>query len=172
MALSNVGSGQTVKFQTTIVASGAPVSWSVLAYSQIPKSISTTVNSVPQGAMLTLDGVDVGLTPKLISVGIGKQVLAFAKEGFHSGKFPLEISADDTSGGSVSYELGMSAFDTIELRDGTVLTSDLVSLSGMDIVIRAGASLQHIDRNKVKRILFVERDAPLPATTISGEPNP
>jgi hypothetical protein len=50
--------------------------------------------------------------------------------------FPIEIRPDDVSGGSVSYELGTSTHDTFELRDGTVLTRDLVSVTGMQITVR------------------------------------
>src|SRR5271165_4827711 len=50
--LSNVGPGQTVKFQITIDASGTPVSVSVVAASQIPRVVSVTINSVPQGALV------------------------------------------------------------------------------------------------------------------------
>lgn len=59
-------------------------------------------------------------------VSIGKHMLEFSKEGFNSGKFPLGMSSHDASGGSVSYELGSAAHDTIELRDGSVLSGDLV----------------------------------------------
>ena len=76
-----------------------------------------------------MDGKAAGTTPKLIDVGIGKHMLGFEKEGFNSGKFPLEITSHDASGGSVSYELGSAAHDTIELRDGSVLTGDLVSVA-------------------------------------------
>ncbi len=51
-------------------------------------------------------------------------MLEFSKEGFNPGRFPLEITADDASGGSVSYELGASAHDTVELRDGSILSGD------------------------------------------------
>jgi len=58
----------------------------------------------------------------------------------------------------VSYELGTSAHDTLELRDGTVLSGDLVSVSGMEIRVRVGGAIQTLDRKKVKRILLAERD--------------
>ena len=35
---------------------------------------------------------DIGITPKVIEVAIGKHVLEFSKEGFNRGKFPLEIT--------------------------------------------------------------------------------
>jgi hypothetical protein len=83
-----------------------------------------------------LDRKAEGTTPKVIDVAIGKHMLEFEKEGFNRGNFPLEITSRDASGGSVSYELGSAAHDTIELRDGSVLTGDLVSISGMQVQVR------------------------------------
>ena len=154
--LANVGPGQTVKFQITLSASGNPVSVAVSA--SAPRLLSITVNSVPQGAALKVDGKEVGTTPKIIEVAVGKHVLEFSKEGFNSGKFPLEMSSHDASGGSVSYELGSAAHDTIELRDGSVLSGDLVSITGMQVQVRIGGNTQTFDRNQVKRILLTERD--------------
>lgn len=154
--LSNVGVGQTVKFQITLTASGTPASLELLGTA--PRTVSMTVNSVPQGAFLRVDGKEAGTTPKIIEVANGKHVLEFSKDGFNSGKFPLEITARDVSGGSVSYELGSAAHDTIELRDGSVLSGDLVSVSGMQVQVRIGGNSQTFDRNQIKRILLTERD--------------
>lgn len=167
ISLNNVGIGETVKFQTTMHTIGVPVSLEIhpsslppeLAPAAPPKTISITINSVPQGASVKLDGADIGITPKIADLGVGKHMLEFEKEGFNIGHFPLEIGPNDTSGGSVSYELGTSAHDTIELRDGSVLTGDLESMSATDVVVRVGGALQHFDRNQVKRILLVEREA-------------
>jgi hypothetical protein len=160
MELTNFGAGQAVKFQVTLNASGTPASVSVSESSaaSTPSPVSITVNSVPQGASLKVDGNDAGTTPKVIEIGIGKHLLEFSKEGFVAGKFPLEITSHDASGGSVSYELGNSARDTIELRDGSVLSGDLISISGMQVQIRVGGSTQTFDRNQVKRITLTERD--------------
>jgi hypothetical protein len=171
VGLSNVGAGETVKFETTVMASGVPASVSIQEISQAAKTISLTVNSTPQGAMLKLDGSEVGVTPRMIYVGAGKHTLTFSKEGFTVGNFPLEISRDDVSGGTVSYELGASAFDSIELRDGSVLNGDLVSISGMDVEIRVGGSIQHIDRNKIKRMMFTQREAPAANLPPATAPN-
>ncbi|MGB8469837.1 MAG: PEGA domain-containing protein [Candidatus Sulfotelmatobacter sp.] len=153
--LTDVAAGQTVRFQVTISASGSPNS--VAVATSAPRSVSITVNSVPQGAALTVDGKATGITLKIIEVAIGKHMLEFEKEGFNSGKFPLEITSRDASGGSVSYELGSAAHDTIELRDGSVLVGDLVSVSGMQVQVRIGGNTQILDRNQVKRILLTER---------------
>ena len=155
ISLTNVAAGETVKFQVTMAASGSPVSVSIAT--SAPHAVSITVNSVPQGAALSVDGKSTGTTPKIIEVTVGKHLLEFAKEGFNAGKFPLEITARDVSGGSVSYELGSAAHDTIELRDGSVLEGDLVSVNGMEIQVRVGGNTQNFDRNQVKRILLTQR---------------
>lgn len=166
--ISNVSPGETVKFQTTVASSGPPSSLSVSA-TYLPKElgpaaplrkVSITINTVPQGATAKLDGEEVGITPKILQVAVGKHMLEFSKEGFNPGRFPFEIGPDDASGGSVSFELGTSAHDTIELRDGTVLSGDLVSMSGMEVVVKVGGSDQRLDRNQVKRILLIQRQPP------------
>jgi hypothetical protein len=166
ITLDNLTPGQTVKFQTSIHALGTPASFELAANSvpselqplAPPRKVSITVNSIPQGATLSVDGTEAGTTPKLVQLMVGKHSLAFTKEGFNTGTFPLEIGPDDVSGGSVSYELGNSSHDTLDLRDGTVLNCDLVSVSGMEIRVRVAGTIQSLDRNKVKRILLTERD--------------
>jgi hypothetical protein len=166
ITIDNIVPGQPVKFQTTVHALGTPASVDLAPNSvpaelqplAPPKKVSITVNSVPQGAVLSVDGAEAGTTPKLVQLSLGKHSLGFTKEGFNSGTFPLEIGPDDVSGGSVSYELGNSAHDTVELRDGSILTCDLISVSGLEIRVRLAGTEQTIDRNKVKRILLTERD--------------
>jgi hypothetical protein len=100
-------------------------------------------------------------------------MLEFNKEGFNAGRFPMEIASDDASGGSVSYELGASAHDTIELRDGTVLSGDLESVSATEVVIRVGGKDLSYDRNQVKRVLLVQRGEPQPASLVQpAQPRP
>jgi hypothetical protein len=168
ITVTNIGTGETVKFQTTIASSGSPVSVSLAAQyippelrpAAPPRTIAITVNSVPQSALIKVDGTEAGTTPKIVQVGVGKHMLEFSKESFNTGHFPLEVGPNDISGGSMSYELGTSAHDTVELRDGSVLNGDLESVSTTEIVMRIGGSLQHFGRNQVKRILLVERDMP------------
>ena len=109
---------------------------------------------------MKVDGAEIGTTPKIAQLTVGSHKLEFSKEGFNAGTFPLEIGSDDASGGSMSYDLGTSAHDTIELRDGSVLTGDLLSVDATDITLRVGGAAQRFDRNQVKRILLVERDRP------------
>lgn len=98
ITLDNLAPGQTVKFQTTVHALGTPVSVELAVYSvpaelqplAPPKKVSMTVNSVPQGAVLSVDGVEAGTTPKLVQLAVGKHSLGFIKEGFNTGTFLLK----------------------------------------------------------------------------------
>ncbi len=167
ISISDVGPGAVIKFQTAAQASGIPISMELAPQSLPselqaylpPKTISITVNSIPQGADVKIDGTEAGTTPKIVQVTPGKHMLEFTKEGFNPGHFPLEVTPNDTSGGSVSYELGTSAHDTVELRDGSVLTGDVESMSITEVVVRMGGTLQHLDRNQVKRIALIPREA-------------
>jgi hypothetical protein len=158
ITLTNVAPGETVKFQVSLRASGTPISVTVATLGRPSASISVTVNSIPQGALLKVDGKEVGTTPKVVEVSIGKHMLEFTKDGFNPGNFPLEMTPHDASGGSVSYELGNAVHDTIEFRDGSVLSGDLISITGMQIELRIAGNTQTFDRNQVKRILLTERD--------------
>lgn len=168
ISLSNVDPGQTVKFETTVSTSGTPVSVTLaprylpeeLQSFLPPKVISITVNSVPQGAALKVDGKEAGSTPKIVKVNPGKHILDFTKQGFNPGKYTFEVGPSDISGGNVTYELGMSSRDTVELRDGSVLNGDLESVSATEVIVLVGGNAQHLNRNQVKRILLVERDTP------------
>ncbi len=166
ISVDNIAPGQTVKFETTVHTVGTPASFELTPNSlpaelqplAPPRMVTITVNSVPQGATVSVDGEPAGTTPKLVKLAVGKHTLEFAKEGFNPGKFPVEIGPDDASGGSVSYELGSATHDTIELRDGSVLSGDLISVTGMQVQVRIGGNTQTFDRNQVKRILLTERD--------------
>jgi len=69
ISITNVGPAEVVKFETTVSTSGQPVSVSIEESSASAKSVSITVNSTPQGAMLAVDGTQAGVTPRMISVG-------------------------------------------------------------------------------------------------------
>jgi PEGA domain len=166
--LRDIAPAEVVKFQIMTLASGSPESMAIepeslpaaLQSNLPPKTIGITVNSVPQGADLKVDGSEAGTTPKVIRVTPGKHMLEFSKEGFNPGHFPLEVSSDQVSGGSVSYELGTSAHDTVELRDGSVLVGDVESMSASEVQLQIGGRVMHLERNQVKRILLVQREAP------------
>jgi hypothetical protein len=41
----------------------------------------------------------------------------------------------------------------------------------MDVEIRVGGAIQHIDRNKIKRVILVQRNAPVPDLPPASAPN-
>jgi hypothetical protein len=166
ISITDLRSGQMAKFEISTQTSGTPASME-LAPKSLPtelqsylplKTVSITINSVPQGATFKVDGTVAGVTPKVIQVAPGKHMLEFSKEGFNTGHYPLEITSDDAPGGSVSYELGASAHDTVELRDGSVLSGDVESVSATEVLVRIGGNIQRFDRNQVKRISLVSRE--------------
>jgi hypothetical protein len=83
MEVSNIGPGETVKFQVTIMTSGSPATLSIAADSDAAKKVSLTINSVPQGALLKVDDVEAGTTPRLISIGSPSVKTASAPENSH-----------------------------------------------------------------------------------------
>ena len=168
MRLSNIRSGETVKLPVTAETAGTPASISVSAKElppdlqgfAPPKEISLTVYSVPSEAKLTVDGKEAGITPAAVHLTVGSHMLAFEKQGYAKGTFPLVISPDQLAGGTVTFELGSSAHDTIELRDGTVITGDLQSIDATQVVIDVGGKPQKFERNQVKRVVLVQRENP------------
>jgi hypothetical protein len=124
---------------------------------------------------LKLDGKDAGSTPVIVQFAVGKHDLEFAKEGYRTGHYPIVIGPNDASGGSISYELGGLSTDTVELRDGSSITGDVISLDATQVTLRMGGELKPFARNQVKRILLVEREpapASLPPATQSSTPIP
>lgn len=154
--LTNLGPGETVKFTVNAFCTGTPEAMT-LGSGEVRK-VSVTVYSVPSGAQLTVDGAAAGVTPVAVNLAPGSHSLEFMKEGFNKGTFPFVVSASQLSGGSVTFELGASAHDTVELRDGTVITGDVEEMNATQVVFRVGGNLQNIERNQVKRISLVQRD--------------
>jgi PEGA domain-containing protein len=144
---------QTEKTQIQFSAAGIPAGVALLA----GKTIPLKVISVPPGANLKIDGEDAGVTPKLVDFTIGSHTLEFSKEGYATGSTALDVAADELPGGSVSFELGGLSKDTVELRDGTVLLGDVISMSMTTVTVRVDGKDQKYDRNQVKRVLLVER---------------
>ena len=166
--VTNVSANETVKMQVNAQAVGTPTNFSVIAQHlpaelagvAPPKLVAVTVYSVPSGARLSVDGKEIGVTPIAAQVTSGSHTLTFNKEGYNQGTFPMVVAADQLSGGSVSFELGSAAHDTIELRDGTVVNGDLQSIDASTVVVMVGGNPQKFDRNQVKRVLLIEREQP------------
>jgi hypothetical protein len=152
-----------VAFQVFSV--GIPVRLKLVARnnsSGVPTSLKTVplkVISVPPAANLKVDGRDVGITPITVPMGVGNHTLSFSKEGYATGSTPVDIKADEAPGGSITFELGGLAEDNVELRDGTVLKGDVLSLSTTQVQLRVNGKDQTYERNQVRKIILVQRES-------------
>jgi len=169
MQVSELPAGQRAKFQLNVSTSGMPTSL-VLQPRRVPpefqsfmptmpaRTISLTVNTVPQGATFNLDGSAMGTTPKRIDISSGQHLLTFSMMGYAPGNYPFEVKPEDVSGGSITVELGGMMHDTVQLRDGSVLTGDVESLSPTAMEIRIAGTIQKVDRNQISKILLIQRE--------------
>lgn len=161
LLVSDLEAGQSAKVQFQFNSVGIPVSLSIAAKNDIlapgGRTISLKILSVPPGAKLKVDGQDVGTTPVMARFTIGTHQLDLSKEGYAAGNTPLEVTADELSGGSITVELGGMSRDTVELRDGAVVLGDVVSVSMTQVVVHSEGKEQIYDRNQVKKIMLVER---------------
>ena len=153
LQLPEIGAYRTQSAQVQFSAAGTPASVSLLAGKVIPLRIV----SVPSGAKFKVDGEDVGTTPKLVDFTIGSHTLEFSKEGYATSTTPLDVGADELPGGSVSVELGGLSQDSVELRDGTTILGDVMSMSLSAVVVRVDGKDQKYDRNQIKKMILVER---------------
>jgi hypothetical protein len=162
--INDLAPGESSKIPLQIFATGVPATLSLVAVNDpagIPtsvKAIPLKVVSVPPGANLKVDGKDSGVTPKLVSLTIGTHTLEFSKDGYATGSTPVDITADELPGGSITFELGGLSRDTVELRDGTAVLGDVISVSMAAVVVRVNGEDQTYDRNRVKKISLVERE--------------
>ena len=167
--ISDLDPDQQVKIAFQFNSVGIPASLDLVANndsSGMPtslKTVSLRVVSVPPGASLKVDGHDSGMTPVMVALKIGVHTLEVSKEGYASSKTPVDITSEDLSGGSVTIELGGISRDTVELRDGTVVLGDVISVSMTSVIVRIDGTDKAYGRNQVKRIILVEREvAPQP----------
>ena len=164
LSFSDLDPGQQVKLPFQVFSVGIPASLSLVARndaSGIPTSLKTVplkIVSVPPGANLKVDGRDEGLTPATVRLTVGNHTLAFSKEGYASGSTPVDVKPDETPGGSITFELGGLSRDNVELRNGTVLQGDVLSLSITSVVVRVNGKDQTLDRNQVQKIILVQRE--------------
>jgi len=156
---------QSRKGQIDFSAAGIPAGITLLAGKTIPLRVIST----PPGANLKVDGEDSGLTPKVVDFTIGEHTLEFSKEGFAAGSTVLDVTADQLPGGSITLELGGLSQDTIELRDGTVLQGDVLSMSMTEVLIGINGNVQKYQRNQIKKIMLVEREAPAPEKKVPAK---
>jgi hypothetical protein len=70
------------------------------------------------------------------------------------------VTPDELPGGSITVELGGLSRDTVELRDGTMLLGDVISVSLTSVIVRVDGKEATYDRNRIKKIILVERQVP------------
>jgi hypothetical protein len=163
--ISDLEPGQQVKLPFQVFSLGVPSSLALVARSNaagVPTSLKTfplKVISVPPGASLKVDGRTAGTTPAVVDLMIGTHTLEFSKEGFSPGSTPVDIKPDETPGGSITFELGGLSADSVELRNGTVLQCDVISMNMTSVVIRVDGKDQALDRNQINKIFLVQRES-------------
>jgi len=148
---------QSAKIQFQFNSIGLPASLTISVRSG-EKTIPLKIISVPPGAALKVDGMDSGITPVLVRFSVGSHQLEVKKEGYAPGSTPLEVTADELPGGSITIELGGLSRDTVELRDGTVLLGDVISMTMLEVVVRVDGKDQKYLRNQIRKIMLVERE--------------
>lgn len=161
---NDLGPSESTKIAFQFFTSGLPTSLELAAHNDVggvPTSLKTVplkIVSVPPGAKLKVDGQEAGTTPRVMDLLVGTHILEFSKEGYANGSTPVDVAPDESPGGSVTFELGGLTRDTVELRDGTSLLGDVMSLSMNSVVVRIDGEDHSYDRNKVKKITLVERE--------------
>jgi hypothetical protein len=159
LQVSDLEAGQAAKMQFQFNSVGIPASITLSAKKDMfAKTIPLRVISVPPGANLKVDGQEVGTTPVMVRLTVGTHQLDLAKEGYAPGNTPLDVTADELPGGSITVELGGLSRDTVELRDGSVVLGDVTSVSMTQVMIRIDGKDQTYNRNLVKKIILVERE--------------
>lgn len=155
LQLDAIAPYRTGKSQVQFSAAGTPANVALIAGKTIPLS----VKSVPPGASFSVDGQEAGVTPKMYDFTIGSHTIEFHKDGYAPGSTQLEVGADELPGGSISLELGGLSQDTVELRDGTTITGDLISMTLHEAVLQSDGKAKTLERNQIKKIYLVERVA-------------
>ena len=160
--VSDLNPQQQAKVRLQFNSVGIPASLTISARKNMrappaAKTIPMRVISVPPGAKLKVDGQDAGVTPVMVRFTVGGHTLEVTKEGYAPGNTPLEVTPDELAGGSITIEMGGLSRDTVELRDGTVVLGDVLSMSMTSVVVSVDGKEQTLDRNQVKKMILVER---------------
>ena len=162
LIVEDLNPGQSAKVQFQCTSIGVPATLTIAARNSggVPttaRPIPIQIISVPSGASLKVDDKPVGITPIIIRVLSGTHSLELQKEGYAVATTPLDVNADEMPGGSSTITLGGLASDTVELRDGSILNGDVVSMNLESVVMSMKGNQLTIDRNKIKKIMLVER---------------
>jgi hypothetical protein len=172
LQVADLEAGQSAKMQFQFNSVGVPASLTLSAKKDMldAKTIPLRVISVPIGAKLKVDGQDSGVTPVMVRLTVGTHQLDVTKEGYAPGGTPLEVTPDELPGGSITVELGGLSRDTVEMRDGSTLLGDVISISMTEVIVRVDGQDKKFERNQVNKIFLVERVSTQPPTTIQSVP--
>jgi len=154
LIVSDIGAQERAKARFQLNSAGVPVG---LTLAIGGRTIPLRVVSVPPGAKLRVDGQDAGTTPAMVKLTVGSHNLELTKEGYAPATTPLEVTPDELPGGSITVELGGLSRDTIELRDGTVLLGEVLSMSLTSVVVSVDGKEQTLERSRVRKMILVER---------------
>ena len=173
LVVADLDAGQSAKMQFQFNSVGIPASLTLSAKKDMlappgEKLIPVRILSVPPGALLKVDGKDSGITPVMVRVTAGTHQLELTKEGYAPGNTPLDVTPDELPGGSITVELGGLSRDTVELRDGTVLLGDVISMSLTEVVVHVEGKDLSYPRNQVKKLILVERVIQQQPAIVSG----
>ena len=159
LEVTNLPAGQKAKIPVTAHAMGSYATMQLQAQhlpSDEPMKVKMHINSVPPGATIKVDGQDAGVTPQIVPIAPGKHVIEFSKEGYATGSSPVDI-VQNSMPGSVDIDLKPLTADTVVLRDGTVLTGNLTSVSAATVNITVKGKAMQVARSKVERIVLGQR---------------
>lgn len=172
LQVANLEGGQTARMQFQFYSVGVPASLNLSAKKDMlsAKTIPLRILSVPSGAKLRVDGQDSGVTPIMVRLTVGAHQLDLTKEGYAAGSTPLEVTADELPGGSITVELGGLSRDTVELRNGSNVLGDVVSMSMTEVIVRIDGQDKKYDRNQVNKIILVERVTTQQPVAVQPEP--
>jgi hypothetical protein len=161
LRLPEIHAKSSEKAQLQFSTAGVPAGATLL----VGRTVALKVSSTPPGANLKVDGHDNGITPRGVDFTVGMHNIELSKEGYATATSPLEVTGDEVEGGGISFELGSMSQDMLQLRDGTTVLGDVMSLTMSSVVIRVDGKDQKFDRNQVRKILLVERATAAPAAT-------
>ena len=93
----------------------------------------------------------------MLNLTVGFHNLDFSKEGYAPATTPVDITADELPGGSITFELGGFSKTPSSYATAPFSLETLFRLSLTEVVIRIDGKDATYSRNLVKKISLVER---------------
>jgi hypothetical protein len=160
LIMRNLDPDQEVKSRLRFSAVGPPVTAALHDAAIVPQTVKTVplkVISVPAGAHLRVDDLDQGVTPKTVSLAVGTHTVELSKDGYAPSSNSVEIKGDEPPGKKLNVELTRTSDDVIELRDGSMLSGKVISLSASEVVFSTKGETRTIDRKRIKKLILAEQ---------------